>query len=111
MKRLFAVALLGFTVALLFGCAANGPPITFGPATGYTMVVMDSDGCHNIHPDMCPAYRPYWRPGDPIAGPVYWLLSVDNRACIVEAKEFAMALTYRLKSYNCPTPWRARRPT
>ena len=67
-------------------------------------VIIGSDMCVNI--DDCPAFEPYRRITDVPYGPVYWVVSIERHACIVDEATFALALAMANKPYNCPDKWR-----
>jgi len=95
-------------VVLLVGCGYGAIPDTDVVGTNVETVV-HSDGCADIN--RCPAFEPWRRIAwDEPSGPVYWLVSSQRGACVIDSRTFALALIFDNQPYKCETKWRRPRP-
>jgi hypothetical protein len=68
--------------------------------------VVGSDVCLDIA--YCAPFHSFYRPGsDPQIGAVYWLLSNQGHACVVNDADFVRAVPGAL--WACASGWRFRR--
>ena len=94
MKRLLAILLL---TACAPAYRANNQGYHIWPER-----VESWDSCLDIF--HCPAFAPFHRPDDPIAGTAYWLISTQGRACLVAPEVFTLA--NRGMTWECAWRWR-----
>ena len=85
------------------GCSTAYPE---RPAQPEQERVAGSDVCLDI--SYCAPFRFFYRPGsDPQIGAVYWLLSNQGHACVVNDADFVRAVPGAL--WACASGWRFRR--